>query len=93
MEEVDEMNRTPITSKTGMCGVAYDPATETLELAFTSRKEGQPEKVYHYAKFTAADWDAWQAAESKGSHFLKVVKPKFACTKIEEKENARSVQA
>ena len=87
------MNRTPVVSKTGMCGVAYDAASETLELAFAARKAGDPEKVYHYTPFTAADWDAWRAAESKGSHFLRVVKPGFRCTKIEEKKNARTVQS
>lgn len=78
------MNRTAVVSKTGMCGMAYDAATQTLELAFASRKEGEPEKVYHYHSFTPADWEAFEAAESKGSHFCRVIKPGFACTKVEE---------
>jgi len=82
------MERTAVTSKTGMVGYAYDAATETLEIAFASRKPGEPDKVYHYAAFTAADWEAFQAAESKGSAFLKWIKPKFACTKIEPEKSA-----
>lgn len=77
------MERKAVVSKTGMTGYAYDAATKVLEIAFASRKPGEPDKVYHYAEFTAEDWAAFQAAESKGSHFLKVVKPKFKCTKIE----------
>jgi KTSC domain len=84
------MDRTPVVSKTGMTGYAYDAATKVLEIAFASRKPGEPDKVYHYAEFTAEDWAAFQAAESKGSHFLKTIKPKFACTKIEpEKTDAQ----
>jgi hypothetical protein len=86
------MQRTPITSKTGMTGIAYDQTSETLELSFVSRKAGEPDKVYHYTPFTAADWEAFQAAESKGSHFLRQIKPAFRCTKIEEShaENEKS---
>jgi hypothetical protein len=78
------MNRTPITSKTGLCGVAYNATTKTLELAFASKKAGEKERVYPYTPFTAADWEAFQKAESKGSHFLKQIKPAFRCTRIEE---------
>lgn len=77
------MIRNPITSKTGLAGAGYDPATETLELEFASRKEGEPSKLYHYHDFTPADYDAFVAAESKGSHFMKHVKPVFKCTRVE----------
>jgi len=80
------MKRAPITSKTGMCGVAYDQATETLELAFSPRKAGEKEKVYQYTPFTPEDWSQFQAAQSKGSHFLKFIRPCFRCTRIEEKD-------
>lgn len=87
------MDRTAVVSKTGMTGYGYSPETQTLEIAFSSRKSGEPDKVYHYAAFTAEDWKAFQAAESKGSHFLKVIKPKFACTKVEpEKKDAEEKQ-
>jgi hypothetical protein len=88
------MERTPVVSKTGMTGYAWDAASKVLEIAFASRKPGEPDKVYHYAEFTAEDWAAFQAAESKGSHFLRAIKPKFACTKIgTEKTNAEKEKA
>lgn len=77
------MERTPVTSKTGMSGYAYDAATQTLEISFKSRKEGEADKVYHYSTFTAEDFAAFLAAESKGSHFLRIIKPKFPCKKFE----------
>ena len=77
------MERIAITSKTGMTGFAYDPATEILEIAFKAKNEGEPDRVYHYTAFKPEHWDAFQAAESKGSHFLKVIKPKFTCRKLE----------
>ena len=76
------MNRTPVTSKTGMRGIGYDAETKTLEIEFASRKEGEPGTLYHYHGFAAEDYDAFLAAESKGSHFIKNVKPLFQCTKI-----------
>ncbi len=81
------MQRIAVESKTGMIGIGYQPETKTLEIEFKSRKEGVPNGVYHYAEFTMADMDAFTAAESKGSHFLKVIKPKFACTKQKEEAN------
>ncbi len=80
------MQRTAVVSKTGMTGHAYDPATETLELSFKGKKEGDPDRVYHYTEFKPEHWEAFQAAESKGSHFIKVVKPKFACKKLEAQQ-------
>ncbi len=76
------MERTPVESRTGICGIGYDPATETLELEFKSRTQGEPGTLYHYSHFTQADYDAFMAAESKGSHFLKNVKTKFQCAKL-----------
>jgi hypothetical protein len=76
------MERTAVVSKMGMSGFAYDPENQMLEIAFVSRKEGMPESVYHYTPVTAEDWKAFQEAESKGSHFLHAVKPRFICTKV-----------
>jgi hypothetical protein len=88
------MERTTVVSKTGMTGIGYDAASKVLEIAFASRKPGEPDKVYHYAEFTPEDWAAFQAAESKGSHFLRAIKPKFACTKIgTEKTDAQKEKA
>jgi KTSC domain len=76
------LNRQPIESKTGMCGIGFDPATETLEIEFKSRKPDQPNTLYQYTPVSQADYDAFMAAESKGSHFIKVIKPGFACKKL-----------
>jgi KTSC domain-containing protein len=76
------MNRQPIDSKTGLCSAGYDAAMETLELEFKSRKDGEPNKLYHYAKFPQAEWESFCRALSKGSFFLKFIKPTYACTKL-----------
>jgi KTSC domain len=75
------MNRTPVVSKTGMCGIGYDAEARILEIEFASRKEGQPATLYHYHNVAQEDFDAFMAAESKGSHFIKFIKPKFECVK------------
>jgi hypothetical protein len=87
------MHRTLVVSKTGMCGVGYDAATQTIEIAFKAKKEGDPEKVYQYTPFTEADWKAFKEAPSMGSHFLRVIKPNFACKKIEPEKPAHEKEA
>jgi hypothetical protein len=79
------MDRKAVESKTGMCGIGYDPATQVLEIEFKSRKEGEPNKLYHYIPVTQKHYDDFMAAESKGSHFIKNIKPIFACTKVSER--------
>lgn len=88
------MERQPLESKTGLCGAGYDAATETLELEFKSRKDGEPNKLYHYAKFPQAEWESFNRALSKGSFFLKFIKPTYACTKLPvEKEPSDASQS
>ena len=87
------MQRIPVVSKTGMTGYAYDPKTETLEISFQSRKANEPDPVYHYTPFKQADFDAFMAAESKGSHFLRVVKPGFKCEKQQPEKKTDDGQA
>lgn len=81
------MERTAITSKTGMTGFAFDAAIETLEVSFKGKREEDPDRVYQYAPFTPEQFEAFVAAESKGSHFLKSIKPRVGkdliCTKID----------
>lgn len=53
--------------------IGHNPATNTLSIQFKSKSgEGS---VYHYSNFTAADFDAFEKAESVGSHFGKHIKP------------------
>lgn len=43
-----------------------------------SRKEpAQPGKLYRYPKVGAAEFAAFEQAESKGTHYAKVIKPEF----------------
>ncbi len=53
--------------------IGHDPATNTLAIQFKC-KNG-PGSVYHYANFTAEHFAEFQAAESKGSHFKRAIKP------------------
>jgi hypothetical protein len=73
------MERIAVQSKTGMCGYAYDKVTQILEIAFKGKNEGEPEKVYHYSNVSQEDYDKFARAESKGSHFLKAIRPCFPC--------------
>ena len=56
----------------------YDAATETLAIQFHNKAKDGPGSLYHYANFTAADWEAFKAAESKGSHFKKHIRTQSA---------------
>lgn len=63
--------------------IGHDPETNTLAIQFPS-KTGTG-SVYHYQNFTAEDFAAFSAAESKGAHFGKHIKPlaeKFPFVKI-----------
>jgi KTSC domain len=62
----------------------YDEQKQIITLEF---RGGQK---YNYQDFTPQDWAEFAAAESKGKHFLRVIKPKFVCTKLppEEKTSA-----
>lgn len=53
--------------------IGYDAATQTLAVQFKNWK-GDVGSTYHYSNFTASDWEAFKAAESKGSHFGKFIK-------------------
>jgi hypothetical protein len=81
------MGRIAVTSKTGMTGYVFIAETKTLEISFKGKKEGDEDRVYHYAPFTSEQFEAFVMAESLGSHFLKVIKPRvgkdLTCTKIE----------
>lgn len=53
--------------------IGHDPKTNTLAVKFPANKRGVS-SVYHYTNFTAEQFEAFQAAESKGSHFGKFIK-------------------
>jgi len=67
-----------------IAAIGHDPETNTLAIQFPS-KSGTG-SVYHYSNFTAEDFAAFSAAESKGAHFGKHIKPlaeKFPFLKIQ----------
>lgn len=51
----------------------YDHETSTLAVRFKGK--GKPGGLYHYRNVGATDWQAFQDAESKGSHFIRNIKP------------------
>lgn len=67
-----------------IAAIGHDPETNTLAIQFPA-KTGIG-SVYHYQNFTAEDFAAFSAAESKGAHFGKHIKPlaeKFPFVKIQ----------
>lgn len=52
----------------------YDQATQTLAVRFKGHS-GRPGSLYHYANFSETDWAAFRDAPSKGSHFIRQIKP------------------
>lgn len=69
-----------------LAAVGYDPDTGTLAIRFHGRGD-KPGSLYHYANFGETDWRALQDAESKGSHFIRNIKPhvdRYPCSRIIE---------
>ncbi|MBW9334546.1 KTSC domain-containing protein [Herbaspirillum sp. RU 5E] len=67
-----------------IAAIGHDAATNTLAIQFPGKGD-KPGSVYHYANFTAADFKAFQEAESKGSFFGKNIKKnteKYPYTRI-----------
>lgn len=52
----------------------YNPDQEVLAIRFNG-KDGREGSLYHYRNFGASEWAAFQDAPSKGSHFIRNVKP------------------
>ena len=78
---------TPVTSSQ-LAAYGHDPSTNTLAIRFKGHGD-RPGSLYHYANVTAEQFEAFQAAESKGSHFIRTIKPnadKFPYTRINEKK-------
>ncbi|MCI2809348.1 KTSC domain-containing protein [Eoetvoesiella caeni] len=56
-----------------IAAIGHHPETNTLAIRFPENRKGVC-SVYHYANFTDEQFAAFQAAESKGSHFGKFIK-------------------
>lgn len=86
------MNRIPLNDvqSSQIAAIGHDPKTDTLAIRFKTWK-GEPSSLYHYANFTADDFAAFEAAESKGRHFgqhIKAHPDKYPYTRIEAKPAA-----
>lgn len=67
--------------------IGHSAETNTLAIQFKNWK-GEIGATYHYANFTADDFEAFRNAESLGKHFGKNIKPfadKYPYTKVEDK--------
>jgi hypothetical protein len=49
--------------------IGHDPETQTLAIQFKNFKTGEGGSIYHYANFTADQFEAFKSAESIGKHF------------------------
>ena len=69
-----------------LAAFGWDPDTQTLAIRFHGR-DGKPGSLYHYANFGETDHAALRDAESKGSHFIRAIKPhpdRYPCARILE---------
>ncbi len=78
------MSQIPLTpvESSQIAAIGHDPATNTLAIQFKSGAA----PVYHYANFSADDFNAFMGAKSIGSHFSKHIKAapdRFPYTRIE----------
>jgi hypothetical protein len=62
------MTRRPIDSSQ-IRSAGHDPATNTLEVEFTPKKDQTEGALYRYANVTAGQWADMRAAESVGRWF------------------------
>ncbi len=74
---VDDVAMTATPDSSCFSEIGYSEAFETLVVTF--RDSG---KTYCYTNFSAADWAAFQAADSLGRYFNASIKGKFPCEKV-----------
>lgn len=58
--------------------IGHDPARNALRIQFKEFKTKQPGNIYEYGNFTADQFKAFLAAESKGKHFGTTIKKETA---------------
>lgn len=86
MQSTPHIELQPVESSQ-LHSIGHDPETNTLAIRFKNRTTGAPTSLYHYANFTADDFEKFKSAESFGSHFGKHIKPydkKHPYQKIDE---------
>ena len=71
------MEMKPVVSS-NITAIGFDPISNVMKVQFNSG-------ATYEAEVAQADYDAFMAAKSKGSHFAKVLKKAFIWSKIEKK--------
>ena len=74
--------------------VGYDPASETLEVCFLSKKEGEAPRVYRYDAVPYEKYRQFLNAPSVGSHFAAHIRNNYQSHRIDtpkEKKDADRV--
>lgn len=71
--------------------IGHDPLTNTLAIRFTKGYGANrgPGSLYHYANFSADEFEAFKAADSIGKHFGGFIKPfpdKYPYHKVAEEQ-------
>lgn len=67
------MHRTEVKSSQ-IHAIGYDPATEKMEVEFTTWQPSKPRAVYEFSNVTPEQHAEFMAAGSKGSHFNQTFK-------------------
>lgn len=75
IEPTPAISMVPVVSSSNVTGFGYDPASSTLAVSF---KGGS---TYDYPNVPPEVHQAFADAESKGSYFLKQIRPKFVGVK------------
>lgn len=84
--EAPTIAMTPIEGSSQIAEWGHDQASNTLRLRFHGFG-GKPGSLYDYGNFGDTDVAAFRDAESKGSHFIRNIKPhteRYPCTRILE---------
>jgi hypothetical protein len=76
VDETPTIEMTPVVSSQ-IAAIGHDPDTNTLAIRFPDKGD-RPGSLYHYANFTAEDFERFSAAESKGSFLIREIKPNAA---------------
>lgn len=83
--EVPAIELAPVESSQ-LEAFGYDPERQLLAIRFHGHG-GKPGSLYHYANFGETDYAALRDAESKGSHFIRNIKPhadRYPCYRVIE---------
>lgn len=84
-DQAPAIELTPVESSQ-LAAFGWDADSKTLAIRFHG-KDGKPGGLYHYANFGETDYAALRDAASKGSHFLRAIKPhvgRYPCCRIIE---------